>query len=97
MKRLLLEIDFHIIVFGVVLTGIGAALVSITTFVPQAISYLRVFGVSLLPYLILMGPMIITGAIDRRKVPNEAVNYLIIHAAVLLVFALILSSFIIVG
>ena len=89
MKRLLLHIDFHIIVLGLIVSVLFVGIVSMITFAPGAPSVLAVIAYCSLPALVLLEPAIITGTIDRRKHRADAVRYFIVNSLIALTFGVV--------
>lgn len=88
MRRLLIEIDFHIIVLGVIVFLLFAGVVSTVTFVPGTPRIVSVIAYCLLPFFVLLEPTIITRTIDRRNHRSEAVRYFSINTLVVLAFGI---------
>ncbi|MCG8599271.1 MAG: hypothetical protein MI807_03925 [Verrucomicrobiales bacterium] len=89
MKRLLLEIDFHIVILGLVVSVLFVGIVSMITFVPGTFSILRVILYASIPAFVFLGPTIITGTIDRRKHRADAVRYFAMNTLVALTYGFV--------
>ncbi len=86
MKRLLLEIDFHIIVLGLIVSVLVVGIVSVITFVPRTFSIIPVMLYGSIPLLVFLVPTIIIGTIDRKKHRADAIRYFVVNMLVVLTY-----------
>jgi hypothetical protein len=75
MKRLLLMIDLHIVVLGIVVSVFLVGLVSVITIVPGSVRLFPSLLMGLIPVLVFLEPSIITRTIDRIRSRGDAWAY----------------------
>lgn len=75
MKRLLLMIDLHIVVLGIVVSVLLVGLVSVITFVPGSPRLIPSLLMGIIPVLVFLEPSIITRTIDRIQLRGDAAAY----------------------
>jgi hypothetical protein len=75
MKRLLLMIDFHIVVLGIVVSVFLVGLVSVITIVPGSVRLFPSLLMGLIPVLVFLEPLIITRTIDLIRSRGDAWAY----------------------
>ncbi len=96
MKRLLLEIDLHIVVLGLIVSVLFVGFVSTITIVPGTFTALPVIIYCLIPSLVFLEPMILTGTLDRRKRRAHALRYFGVNTLIAVTYG-IASGFLIFG
>ena len=75
MKRLLLMIDLHIVVLGIVVSVLLVGLVSVITFVPGSPRLIPSMLMGIIPVVVFLEPAIITRTIDRKRIRSDASAY----------------------
>jgi len=75
MKRLLLMIDLHIVVLGIVVSVFLVGLVAVITIVPGSVRLFPSLLMGLIPVLVFLEPSIITRTIDRIRSRDNAWAY----------------------
>ncbi|MEK7951795.1 tetratricopeptide repeat protein [Luteolibacter soli] len=88
MNRMLTRIDPRVIRLGALGAVVGLGLVSMITFAPGSRNWIgaTVFGV--FPQVLLLGPMIVTTALERSRRGKEWRPYLLVNGVVALLFAI---------
>ena len=89
MKRLLFDIDFHIIVMGFIVSALFVGIVSMITFAPGTPGFVPVLCYCSIPTLVFLEPTIITGAIDRRKHRADSIRYFVVNTFIALTYGII--------
>jgi Na+/H+-dicarboxylate symporter len=89
MKRLLLMIDLHIVVLGIVVSVLLVGLVSVITFVPGSPRLIPSVFVGIIPLLIFLEPAIITRTIDRVRIRGDALAYFGVNTLIATLYGIV--------
>ena len=89
MKRLLLMIDLHIVLLGVIVSVLLVGLFSIITFVPSSPRLIPSLLTGIIPVVVFLEPAIITRAINRKGVRREASAYFGVNTLVAALFGIV--------
>ncbi|MEZ0390370.1 MAG: hypothetical protein ACAI34_25045 [Verrucomicrobium sp.] len=89
MKKLIQEIDLHIVVMGGLIAVLYIGLPSTITFAPGEPRLLPSLAVGLVPLLLLLGPSILTRTNDYRKLGKNALRYCGVNTLVAVIYGII--------
>jgi len=89
MRRVLLRIDLHVLVVGSMVSLLLLGYAPMLKFVPGSKTWPSAVAFGVLPPLVMLTPMVVTRAMDRRKFGDKDHSYLIVNGILVLLFAIL--------
>ena len=89
MKRIIEEIDFHILAIGLIVSLLFVAFSSTITFIPGSPPLLRTLACGIVPLLVFLEPTILTRVYDRRKGGRDVLKYFAVNTLLAIIFGLV--------